>query len=378
MIGRRRRDDDSGDDRRAQADRRGDGWADEARSAWADQDRDDPGGDRGIDFTDWYAGSGQRQGGRGDYPQDSQGQRDRYQGRREHYRDPEDRYHGQRGRYPDDQDRYGADQDRYGAEQDRYVAEQDRYGDPRGYAGQGGHRGSRHAGPSFESFDDPASRGGSRRDAFEEYPPAVSAPPASNGRSSGRPYGRLSIFTLLDDRAAEFDEVAERAAEAVRAMEPDTLVYVLHVVPKAPMQRIIYEIYRNRGAFEAHERQPHIRKFVADRADLVLATNIIDLRLKYAKVAPLGGSSAPAGEQAPPRAAAPRPVAPPAAAPRPAAPRPAAPRRPPRALDPGGGDRYQRQAGAGSGRYADGGGWQDGQPTDNRRSQYPDRRYEGD
>jgi quinol monooxygenase YgiN len=348
MIGRRRRDDDSGDDSHAQADRRGDGWdwGDDARGAWGDQGRDDPAGGRDINFTDWYAGGGQRQGsGQGDYPADDQGQRDRYQ--------------GQRGRYPGDHDRYAAEQDLHAAEQDRHRDRQDQHGDRQGYAGQRGHGGSRQAGPSF---DGAARRDGSRREAFEEYPPAVSAAPASNGRSSGRPYGRLSIFTLQDDRAAEFDEVAERAAEAVHSMEPDTLIYVLHVVPKAPTQRIIYEIYRNRAAFEAHERQPHIRKFVADRADLVLATNIIDLRLKYAMVAPLGG--APGGA--------------PASASEQAAPRPPAPSQSSRALEQGGGDRYQRQAGSGSGRYASGdNGRHEGQPDSNRRSQYPDRRYEG-
>ena len=111
-----------------------------------------------------------------------------------------------------------------------------------------------------------------------------------NGAGTGRPYGRLSIFTLLDDKAAEFDRLAERAAEGVRTAEPDTLVYVIHVVPKAPMQRIIYEIYRDRAAFESHERQPHIQRFVTDRRSCVLATNIIDLRLKYAKVAALGAA----------------------------------------------------------------------------------------
>ena len=63
------------------------------------------------------------------------------------------------------------------------------------------------------------------------------------------------------------------------------------------MQRIIYEIYRDRAAFESHERQPHIQRFVDDRKACVLATNIIDLRLKYAKVAALGTSQAPQESQ---------------------------------------------------------------------------------
>jgi quinol monooxygenase YgiN len=121
-----------------------------------------------------------------------------------------------------------------------------------------------------------------------EFMPADRVDLAVDGPAgTPRPYGRLSIYTLHEDKTREFDRLAERAAEGVRAAEPDTLVYVIHVVPKAPMQRIIYEIYRDRAAFLTHERQPHIRKFVADSASCVLATNIIDLRLKYAKVAAL-------------------------------------------------------------------------------------------
>ena len=133
--------------------------------------------------------------------------------------------------------------------------------------------------------------------ATEFMPADADADDAPAGRP--RPIGRLSIYTLIDDKAAEFDRIAERAAEGVRSSEPDTLVYVIHVVPKAPMQRIIYEIYRDRAAFEIHERQPHIQRFMADRASCVLATNIIDLRLKYAKVAALGAGQAVGAPGAP-------------------------------------------------------------------------------
>jgi quinol monooxygenase YgiN len=114
---------------------------------------------------------------------------------------------------------------------------------------------------------------------------------SSSGPGGSRPYGRLSIFTLLDDKTTEFDRLAEQAAEGVRMLEPDTLVFVMHVVPKAPLQRIIYEIYRDHAAFEKHQRQPHIQQFEEGRRASVLVTNIIDLRLKYAKVAPLQGAT---------------------------------------------------------------------------------------
>ena len=109
-------------------------------------------------------------------------------------------------------------------------------------------------------------------------------PQASTGGSPAaapaRPYGRILIFTLLDDRVADFDRLAEQTAEEIRLGEPDTLVYVIHLVPNAPMQRIFYEIYRDRAAFESHETQPYIQRFVAERRSYVLATNVIELRLK--------------------------------------------------------------------------------------------------
>jgi quinol monooxygenase YgiN len=129
------------------------------------------------------------------------------------------------------------------------------------------------------------------------------APPARPELPAAPPYGRILIFTLLDDRAADFDRFAEQAAEEVRTREPDTLVYVIHLVPNAPMQRIFYEIYRDRAAFDRHENQPYMQRFVADRRACVLATNVIELRVKYAKVAPLPAAP-PAGPPA--AAAAPR------------------------------------------------------------------------
>jgi quinol monooxygenase YgiN len=156
-------------------------------------------------------------------------------------------------------------------------------------------------------------------------------PPAKPELPAAPPYGRILIFTLLDDRVADFDRFAEQTAEEVRTREPDTLVYVIHVVPNAPLQRIFYEIYRDRAAFDSHENQPYMKRFVADRRACVLATNVIELRLKYAKVAPLPGpaSSSPPAPPAPPAPAAQRgqlPLGPPPGAFRPQSLEPLPPR----------------------------------------------------
>ena len=100
-------------------------------------------------------------------------------------------------------------------------------------------------------------------------------------------FGLIAIYTLVDGRGEEFDLLAERTVEAVRAQEPDTLFFVVHTVPKLPMQRIFYEVYRDRMAFSEHRRQPHVEDFFARYRPYALATNVIELDLRYAKVSAL-------------------------------------------------------------------------------------------
>jgi quinol monooxygenase YgiN len=125
--------------------------------------------------------------------------------------------------------------------------------------------------------------------------PAAPAPGVV--KPTAPPHGLIAIYTLLEDGVADFDRVADQAAEEVRTHEPDTLVYVIHTVPKAPMQRIFYEIYRDRAAYDRHEQQAYIKRFVTARRPYVLATNVIELRLKYAKISPLGQAGAQTGTQ---------------------------------------------------------------------------------
>jgi quinol monooxygenase YgiN len=175
-------------------------------------------------------------------------------------------------------------------------------------------------------------------------PPSTAGAAAVASAAAARPYGRILIFTLLEDRAADFDRLAEETAEQVRIGEPDTLVYVIHLVPNAPLQRIFYEIYRDRAAFDSHESQPYMERFVTERRTCVLATNMIELRLKYAKVAPLPSPQ--------PAAAAPGSAPPPPGPPRYSGPqgsygsqrpRPLPPARPQRTDQPRYAERYDER-----------------------------------
>ncbi|GGS62801.1 hypothetical protein GCM10010156_22230 [Planobispora rosea] len=121
--------------------------------------------------------------------------------------------------------------------------------------------------------------------------PGPAAERTGGGDASARPspsiYGLLTVFTLLDGTGEGFDRLAEETVEAVRQNEPDTLIYTCHSVKSAPLQRIIYEIYRDEVAYAEHQRQPHVERFVAERQSMVLATNVIEINVNAAKVMPL-------------------------------------------------------------------------------------------
>jgi quinol monooxygenase YgiN len=53
-------------------------------------------------------------------------------------------------------------------------------------------------------------------------------------------------------------------------------------VPSAPLQRIVYAMYRDELAREEHERQPHVMEFARRGASYVVATNVIELSLSGA------------------------------------------------------------------------------------------------
>ena len=101
-------------------------------------------------------------------------------------------------------------------------------------------------------------------------------------------YGFISIFTLSEGQGERFDRLTSETLAQVREAEPDTLIYVAHTVPNAPLQRIFYEVYRNRDAYEEHGRQPHVQRFRAERGACVVATNVIELKLASAKISPAG------------------------------------------------------------------------------------------
>jgi len=153
-----------------------------------------------------------------------------------------------------------------------------------GYDTEGGGPALARTGDFVAAVADPAHAGAQpgEPDGFA----AAAGPAGSREATRAELFGQIAIYTLIEDSVHEFDRLTERVVRKVRGSEPNTLVYIVHAVPSAPMQRILYEVYRDRGAYDWHQQQPYVTEFEADRRPYVLATNIIELGLQQAKVSP--------------------------------------------------------------------------------------------
>src|SRR5271166_557791 len=94
-------------------------------------------------------------------------------------------------------------------------------------------------------------------------------------------FGLFVRFTCKDEAAAEaYDKLVAETIEAIKANEPGTLVYASHTVEGQPLQRIFYELYRDRAAFEAHEAALHTRRYLEARDQYLASTEVDWLTLQ--------------------------------------------------------------------------------------------------
>jgi quinol monooxygenase YgiN len=98
------------------------------------------------------------------------------------------------------------------------------------------------------------------------------------------PFALVVRFTVRPGCEADFDQLVARTAGGIRAHEPETLVYACHQVKGTPRERIFYELYRDRAAFNDHEAQPHTRRFLTEREPLLESTQVDFLVLSDGKL----------------------------------------------------------------------------------------------
>ena len=79
-------------------------------------------------------------------------------------------------------------------------------------------------------------------------------------------FGLVVRFNLKEGSAEQFDALTRDVVAAIRDAEPGTLIYACHAVEGDADARIFYELYRDRAAFDDHERAEHVNRFHEKKA----------------------------------------------------------------------------------------------------------------
>jgi quinol monooxygenase YgiN len=103
--------------------------------------------------------------------------------------------------------------------------------------------------------------------------------------------GLVVRFQIKTGHEEQFDELVVATLVGIRDREPGTLVYTSHAPDGEPGVRVFYELYRDRAAFEAHEAQEHVRRFLSARDQHVESFTVDFLSLVDGKAGGLGGAA---------------------------------------------------------------------------------------
>jgi quinol monooxygenase YgiN len=99
-------------------------------------------------------------------------------------------------------------------------------------------------------------------------------------------FGLVVRFDLRVGSGPGFDALTNETVERIRSSEPGTLIYTCHTVEGESDARVFYELYRDREAFEEHERQEHVRRFLSEREQYLTGTRVEFLALQAGKGTP--------------------------------------------------------------------------------------------
>lgn len=91
---------------------------------------------------------------------------------------------------------------------------------------------------------------------------------------SNEGFGLVVRFHLKPGAAEGFDQLVSETVPEIAKHEPGTLIYTVHGVEGEPNQRIFYELYADRAAFDAHEEQPHTKRFLSEREQYLTSHDV--------------------------------------------------------------------------------------------------------
>jgi quinol monooxygenase YgiN len=74
-------------------------------------------------------------------------------------------------------------------------------------------------------------------------------------------FGLVVRFNLKAGTGEQFDALTRDVVAVIREAEPGTLIYACRAVEDKADARSFYELYRDRAAFDDHERAEHVNGF---------------------------------------------------------------------------------------------------------------------
>jgi quinol monooxygenase YgiN len=89
-------------------------------------------------------------------------------------------------------------------------------------------------------------------------------------------FGLVVRFNLKPGTGEQFDALTRDVVAVIREAEPGTLIYACHVVEGDPDARIFYELYRDRAAFDDHERAEHVNRFHEKKAQYLAGESRVE------------------------------------------------------------------------------------------------------
>lgn len=78
-------------------------------------------------------------------------------------------------------------------------------------------------------------------------------------------------FQVHPDHLHDFDDLVAGTLAGIREREPGTQIYISHARQDHPQERVFYECYADRAAFDAHENAAHTRHFLTERTKFLTA-----------------------------------------------------------------------------------------------------------
>lgn len=88
------------------------------------------------------------------------------------------------------------------------------------------------------------------------------------------PFVIIAEFEVKPDKLEHFLELARTDASHSVAREPGCHQFDVTLDREQPNRVVLYEVYENEAAFEAHLETPHLAAFRAGIANLIVSRNV--------------------------------------------------------------------------------------------------------